>query len=132
MLIVGTSSFIGEGFDCPALDTLFLAAPITFKNRLVQYIGRITRPHPSKTTATVHDYHDELTPVLASSLRNAHPATRKWDSPTPENWSDDPRGLCLSYACHKLSQRNAPSRIPLVDLNLRPLDHSAMSRFHPS
>lgn len=37
LLIVGTSSFIGEGFDCPALDTLFLAAPITFKNRLVQY-----------------------------------------------------------------------------------------------
>jgi hypothetical protein len=27
LLIVGTSSFIGEGFDCPALDTLFLAAP---------------------------------------------------------------------------------------------------------
>lgn len=37
LLIVGTSSFIGEGFDCPALDTLFLAAPITFKSRLVQY-----------------------------------------------------------------------------------------------
>ena len=58
LLIVGTSSFIGEGFDCPALDTLFLAAPITFKNRLVQYIGRVTRPYPSKTTANVHDYHD--------------------------------------------------------------------------
>jgi superfamily II DNA or RNA helicase len=57
LLIVGTSSFIGEGFDCPALDTLFLAAPITFKNRLVQYIGRVTRPYPSKTTATVHAGH---------------------------------------------------------------------------
>lgn len=57
LLIVGTSSFIGEGFDCPALNTLFLAAPITFKNRLVQYIGRVTRPFPSKSTATVHDYH---------------------------------------------------------------------------
>lgn len=69
LLLVGTGSFIGEGFDCPALDTLFLAAPVSFKGRLVQYVGRITRPHPGKTTATVHDYHDILTPVIAASLR---------------------------------------------------------------
>ena len=84
LLIVGTSSFIGEGFDCPALDTLFLAAPITFKNRLVQYVGRITRPHPAKTTATVHDYHDELTPVLASSLRKRAPGYIKLGFPDPK------------------------------------------------
>jgi len=83
LLLVGTSSFIGEGFDCPALDTLFLAAPITFKNRLVQYIGRVTRPHPSKSTATVHDYHDELTPVLASSLRKRAPGYTKLGFPDP-------------------------------------------------
>jgi superfamily II DNA or RNA helicase len=84
LLILGTSSFIGEGFDCPALDTLFLAAPVTFKNRLVQYIGRITRPHPSKTTATVHDYHDELTPVIASSLRKRAPGYTKMGFPDPK------------------------------------------------
>lgn len=84
LLIVGTSSFIGEGFDCPALDTLFLAAPITFKNRLVQYVGRITRPHSSKTTATVHDYHDELTPVIASSLRKRAPGYTKLGFPDPK------------------------------------------------
>jgi superfamily II DNA or RNA helicase len=83
LLIVGTSSFIGEGFDCPALDTLFLAAPITFKNRLVQYVGRITRPHPDKTTATVHDSDDELTPVLASSLRKRAPGYTKMGFPDP-------------------------------------------------
>lgn len=83
LLIVGTSSFIGEGFDCPALDTLFLAAPITFKNRLVQYVGRITRPHPTKTIATVHDYHDELTAVLASSLRKRAPGYTKLGFPDP-------------------------------------------------
>ncbi len=83
LLIVGTSSFIGEGFDCPALDTLFLAAPITFKNRLVQYVGRITRPHAAKATATVHDYHDELTPVLASSLRKRAPGYTKLGFPDP-------------------------------------------------
>jgi superfamily II DNA or RNA helicase len=83
LLIVGTSSFIGEGFDCPALDTLFLAAPITFKNRLVQHIGRITRPYPSKTTATVHDYYDELTPVIASSLKKRAPGYIKMGFPDP-------------------------------------------------
>jgi superfamily II DNA or RNA helicase len=84
LLIVGTSSFIGEGFDCPALDTLFLAAPITFKNRLVQYVGRITRPYAAKTTATVHDYYDELTPVLASSLRKRAPGYTKLGFPDPK------------------------------------------------
>lgn len=83
LLIVGTSSFIGEGFDCPALDTLFLAAPITFKNRLVQYIGRVTRPYPSKTTATVHDYHDELTPVIGSSLKKRAPGYTAMGFPDP-------------------------------------------------
>jgi len=68
LLLVGTGPYIGEGFDCPALDTLFLAAPIASKGRLVQYVGRVLRPHPGKATAEVHDYHDENTGVLASSL----------------------------------------------------------------
>ena len=87
LLIVGTSSFIGEGFDCPALDTLFLAAPITFKNRLVQYLGRVTRPYPSKTTATVHDYHDDLTPVIASALKKRSPGYVKMGFPDPRRRS---------------------------------------------
>lgn len=68
LLVVATASYIGEGFDCPALDALFLTAPIAFKGRLVQYVGRVMRPYPEKTTAEVHDYHDIATGVLASSL----------------------------------------------------------------
>lgn len=67
IVVLGTGSLIGEGFDAPALDTLFLAAPISFKGRLVQYVGRVTRSHPGKEVALIHDYHDVLTPVLASS-----------------------------------------------------------------
>ena len=68
LLAVATGSYIGEGFDCPALDTLFLAAPISFKGRLVQYAGRILRPYPGKATAEIHDYHDTATGVVAASL----------------------------------------------------------------
>jgi superfamily II DNA or RNA helicase len=68
LLLVATTQYLGEGFDCPALDTLFLAAPLAFKGGLVQCVGRILRPYPGKTTAEIHDYHDALTDVLDSSL----------------------------------------------------------------
>ena len=68
LLVVATGPYVGEGFDRPALDTLFLTTPIAFKGQLVQYVGRILRPSPDKDTAKVHDYHDIATEVLASSL----------------------------------------------------------------
>jgi superfamily II DNA or RNA helicase len=83
LLVLGTGSYIGEGFDCPKLDTLFLAAPISFKGRLVQYAGRIIRPYPGKTVATVHDYHDESTPVLAASLNKRAPGYVSLGFPDP-------------------------------------------------
>lgn len=83
MLAIAIGSFIGEGFDIPAFDTLFLAAPISFKGRLIQYVGRVVRSHPGKTTATVHDYHDELNPVLASSLNKRAPGYLTMGFPDP-------------------------------------------------
>ena len=68
LLVVATGPYAGEGFDCPPLDTLFLAAPVSYNGKLVQYAGRILRPYDGKTTAEVHDYIDERTGVLASSL----------------------------------------------------------------
>lgn len=83
LLVVATGPFIGEGFDCPVLDTLFLAAPIAFKGRLVQWAGRILRAHPGKTTAEVHDYHDIDTAVLASSLAKRAPGYVSLGFPDP-------------------------------------------------
>lgn len=83
LLLVATGPFIGEGFDSPALDTLFLAAPIAFKGRLVQYVGRILRPYPHKTTAEVHDYHDTHVGVLASSLSKRAPGYTSLGFPDP-------------------------------------------------
>jgi superfamily II DNA or RNA helicase len=83
LLAVATGPYAGEGFDCPALDSLFLAAPVAQKGRLVQYAGRILRPHDGKTTAEVHDYHDELTGVLASSLAKRAPGYTTLGFPDP-------------------------------------------------
>ncbi|MFN0282181.1 MAG: TOTE conflict system archaeo-eukaryotic primase domain-containing protein [Kineosporiaceae bacterium] len=83
MLVVATGPYVGEGFDVPALDTLFLAAPIAFKGRLVQYVGRIIRTYPGKDTAEVHDYHDVQTGILASSLAKRAPGYTGLGFPDP-------------------------------------------------
>jgi hypothetical protein len=59
------------------------SAPIAFKGRLVQYAGRVLRPHPGKTTAEVHDYHDAATGVLASSLAKRAPGYTSLGFPDP-------------------------------------------------
>jgi len=90
LLVVATGSYIGEGFDCPALDTLFLATPLAFKGRLVQYAGRILRAYPGKVTAEVHDYHDKDTPVLAASLAKRAPGYTSLGFPDPRRLPPSP------------------------------------------
>ena len=43
----------------------------------------VLRPHPGKTTAEVHDYHDTATGVLASSLAKRAPGYTSLGSPDP-------------------------------------------------
>jgi len=76
IVVVGTTPFIGEGFDVPALDTLFLAGPISFDGLLIQCAGRVVRSLRGKEVAEVHDYHDVATPILAASLRRRMPGYR--------------------------------------------------------
>lgn len=62
--IVATGKYVGEGFDLPRLDTLFLAMPIAWKGTLAQYAGRIHRESAGKTQVTIHDYVDCGLPML--------------------------------------------------------------------
>lgn len=58
LIIVATGPFIGEGFDEPRLDTLFLAMPISWKGTLQQYAGRLHRLIDQKKEVRIYDYVD--------------------------------------------------------------------------
>lgn len=64
MVLIATGRYIGEGFDFPRLDTLFLALPIAWKGKVIQYVGRLHRNYPNKTEVLVYDYVDVNIPVL--------------------------------------------------------------------
>jgi superfamily II DNA or RNA helicase len=69
-IVVATGQLIGEGFDCKNLYALFLATPIKFNGRLLQYVGRIMRPADGKDTAKIYDYIDWNIPALKWSARS--------------------------------------------------------------
>lgn len=64
MIIVATGKYVGEGFDEPRLDTLFLTMPISWEGTLAQYVGRLHRNYDGKTEVIVHDYADIFVPML--------------------------------------------------------------------
>lgn len=65
MVILATGAYIGEGFDEIRLDTLFIAMPISFKGKVVQYAGRLHRKYHSKKSIRIYDYVDEGCSMLA-------------------------------------------------------------------
>lgn len=58
LILVATGQKIGEGFDFPRLDTLMLAAPVSFEGRLEQFVGRLHRDYEGKKDVIVYDYID--------------------------------------------------------------------------
>ena len=63
MAIVATGKYIGEGFDYPRLDTLFLVSPISWKGSIAQYAGRLHREHDGKHEVRIYDYVDIRVPL---------------------------------------------------------------------
>lgn len=64
LVVVATGKYIGEGFDEPRLDTLFLTMPIAWKGTLAQYAGRLHREFEGKQDVRVYDYVDVHVKVL--------------------------------------------------------------------
>ena len=58
LILVGTGSLLGEGFDYPRLDTLFMATPVSGENVVEQYAGRLNRDYVGKRDVIVYDYVD--------------------------------------------------------------------------
>jgi superfamily II DNA or RNA helicase len=63
-IILATGKYLGEGFDLPCLDTLFLVFPFSWEGTLIQYAGRLNRSAQGKTEIRIYDYVDEKVPVL--------------------------------------------------------------------
>jgi len=64
-VILATGKYIGEGFDDPRLDTLFLTLPVSWRGTIAQYVGRLHRLYDGKREVRVYDYVDLNVPMLA-------------------------------------------------------------------
>jgi superfamily II DNA or RNA helicase/very-short-patch-repair endonuclease len=64
-VILATGKHIGEGFDDPRLDALFLTLPVSWRGTVAQYAGRLHRLHDGKRDVRVYDYADLNVPMLA-------------------------------------------------------------------
>ena len=67
-VLFSTLPLIGEGFDCPGLDSLLIASPVRFSGRLKQVVGRVLRPAKGKQPL-VFDYVDGRVGLLADQAK---------------------------------------------------------------
>ncbi len=64
-VVLATGRFVGEGFDLPKLDTLFVTLPVSWRGTVAQYAGRLHRLHADKRLVQIYDYADLEAPMLA-------------------------------------------------------------------
>jgi len=77
--VVATGRFVGEGFDAPGLDTMFLTLPVSWKGTVAQYVGRLHRTQQGKELVRVFDYADLNVPVFARMFDRRCKAYRQQD-----------------------------------------------------
>lgn len=69
LILIATGQYVGEGFNYPRLDTLFMTAPISSKNNVEQYAGRLNRDYKGKEDVIIFDYVDNQVPVLSNMYK---------------------------------------------------------------
>ncbi|MEO8075182.1 MAG: DEAD/DEAH box helicase family protein [Acidobacteriota bacterium] len=57
-VVLATGKYVGEGFDDPRLDTLFLTLPVSWRGTIAQYAGRLHRLYDGKREVRIYDYAD--------------------------------------------------------------------------
>jgi hypothetical protein len=124
----------GKGSTARRWTPAFLAAPVASKGRLLQYAGRILRPYDGKATAEVHDYHDELTGVLASSLAKRAPGYTSLGFPDPRKLPYTPSAklgsTCLTACRPDRLQTHGACWLPSVRSLRRPTRHGGTGAGH--
>ena len=58
VILVAIDKYIGEGFNYPRLDTLFITMPIAWEGNVEQYAGRLNRDYEGKKDVIIYDYVD--------------------------------------------------------------------------
>lgn len=68
-LLVSTTSLVGEGFDLPAIDGVFLTVPNGSPAKTTQALGRALRPHAGKKEGRIVDFVDSQVPLLRNQFK---------------------------------------------------------------
>lgn len=64
LVLIATGQYAGEGFDLARLDTLMMVMPVSSKDLIAQFVGRLHRAYQAKSTVYVYDYVDHQNTML--------------------------------------------------------------------
>ena len=106
-VIVATGKYVGESFDYPRLDTLFLALPVSWKGIIAQYAGRLHREYPGKKEVWIYDYIDIRVPmcdVMYKRRLRGYASTVHSTKRSMSVFANDVKFI-HHYECHSLESR---------------------------
>jgi superfamily II DNA or RNA helicase len=93
IILLATGKYVGEGFDEPRLDTLFLAMPISWKGTLSQYAGRLNRDYCGKTSVMIYDYVDINVPMLENMYKKRLSGYKRLGYTIAEKTAEDSKSI---------------------------------------